>query len=158
MSLAKKLKLLFAVRKPLGDVTVAFVAAKKDRKWLAFAVTVVGSLLSIVLTMQGFMPPEAHTILSSFLQALYNFMRGLSKSESPTVKGPLATTEVWMSGIQELQKAVVASQAGGVQAPWVEILGSGLNTASLIISQYFSALTPAVTKEPLIGEPEVKNG
>jgi len=119
MKLIDKLKLLFKVQKPAGEIVDAVAEVKKTKKWLHFTVTILGVALTTVGTLQGFVPPQTMLIVTSVLQAIYNVVRGADKADSTDVKGTFTTTEFWMSALTEAQKALVVAHDGGVSAPWI---------------------------------------
>lgn len=155
MTLISKLKLLFAVRKPVGEITDAFASVKKTKKYVSFAVTVLGSLITAVSALNGLIPPIYAIIATTALQAAYNILRGLDKADSAEVKGTLRTTEFWMTGLNEVQKVFLATQTQGINPEWLA-MSSTIVGMALAAGQNLAARTPA--KEPVIGDPEAKNG
>lgn len=142
MGLWEKIKLLFKIKGPAGDAVDAFKDAKKTKKWFHFAVTIIGVLATTVLALNGIIPPELQNIISSFLQALYNFIRGADKASDDEIKGTFRTTEFWLSGITEFQKAVVASKTGNVTPHWVALFGTILDMGALALGQNLSSRAP----------------
>ena len=143
VGLLEKLKWLLKIQRPAGEVITAVKEVKKSKKWFHFAVTLVGTLATTAAALTGVIPPDAQVIASSFLQAIYNIMRGADKADIVEVKGTLRTTEWWLASFTELQKAVVITKAGGVVAPWVEIFGGVINFGALALGQNLAARTPA---------------
>ncbi len=142
MGFLTKLKWMFKIQKPAGQVIVAVSEVRKTKKWVHFAVTVLGSLATTAGTLTGVIPPQIQMMAVSVLNALYNIVRGADKADDPTVKGPLCTTEFWVTALVESQKAFVTMHNGGVVAPWLEYTMSALNALSLIFGQNLAARTP----------------
>ena len=93
MGLFAKLKLLFLVKKPAGELFDAIAEVKKTKKWVHFTVTLLGVLISSVLALNGVIPPLYSLIATTVLQALYNIVRGADKADNEQIKGTLRTTE-----------------------------------------------------------------
>lgn len=146
MKFLDKVKLLFKVKKPLGEVLDAVAEAKKTKKWLHFSVTILGVLLSTVLALNGVVPPQYSLIATTILQALYNIVRGADKADNEDVKGTLRTTEFWTTGLTEIQKGLVAVQTGGVNAEWLTMSSTVIGMA-LAAGQNLAARAPDPTGE-----------
>lgn len=138
MKMFAKLKLLFAIRKPLSDLAENVKTVKSGWKTLAFWVTLLGSLGSTAAALNGVIPPQVQLIVTTALTTLYNVLRGLQKAEEPEVKGTFRTSELYLSALGEVQKGLVAIQAGGINPEWVSAsaivvaaaLGAGQNLAA----------------------------
>lgn len=113
-----KIKLLFKMQKPLGELAKAGSEAKAGWKTLSFWVTFLGTLGSTAAALTGIIPAPAQLVITTVLQAVYNVLRGAQKMEDPSVKGLARTTEFWLTGLSEIQKGLVAFQAGGIQPEW----------------------------------------
>ncbi len=101
MGFIEKIKLLFKIQKPAGEVVTAVQEVKKTRKWVHFTVTLIGVLMTTVAALADYISPQMQLIVSSLFQAVYNIMRGAEKSETNEVKGTFTTTEFWLSGFTE---------------------------------------------------------
>ena len=132
MGLIEKLKLLFKVKKPLGDAIDAVKEAKKTKKWFHFAVVLIGTLGSTAAALTGIIPPPAQLVAVTILQSLYNILRGADKADNNEVKGTLTTTEFWTTALSEMQKGIVSVQTGGINPEW-------LMTSSTIIGMLLAA-------------------
>lgn len=139
MKFLDKLKLLFVVQKPAGEIMDAVADAKKTKKWIHFVATVLGIAISATAAWSGYMSPTAATIVTSALNAIYNIVRGADKADNTEVKGTFTTTELWLSVLNEAQNFVVAAHTGGVQAPWLENFAALVNFGSLALGQNLSA-------------------
>lgn len=144
MKFLDKIKLLFKVQKPAGEILDAVAEAKKTKKWLHFAVTILGVALTTAGTLTGFVPPQTMLIITSVLQAIYNIVRGADKADNSDVKGTVMTTEFWMSALTEAQKALVVAHDGGINATWIAA-GTSLVGAALAFGQNLSARAPDPT-------------
>lgn len=141
MKFLDKIKLLFKIQKPAGEVLDAVAEAKKTKKWIHFTVTILGVALTTAGTLTGFVPPQTMVIVTSILQAIYNIVRGADKADNSDIKGTVLTTEFWMSALTEAQKALVVAHDGGVSAAWITSATS-LVGAALAFGQNLSARAP----------------
>ena len=153
MGFIQKIKLLFKVKKPVGDLIDAVQEAKKTKKWIHFGVTFLGILLSTIGSLTGIIPPQIQLIATTILQAIYNIVRGADKADNETVKGTLRTTEFWMTALTEVQKGVVATQMGGINPEWLAVSSTFIGMA-LAAGQNLAARAPnpqivAERKEPV---------
>jgi hypothetical protein len=146
VTIIQKLKLLISIRKPVGTITDAFAEVRKTKKYIHFAVTVLGSLLTALLALNGIIPPVYSLIATTVLQALYNIVRGLDKASSEEIKGTVRTTEFWMTGLNEVQKAVLAIQTAGINPEWLAASSTIIGMA-LAAGQNLAARTPSNTPE-----------
>lgn len=138
MGLIEKLKLLFKVRKPLGEVADAVEEAKKTKKWVHFAVTLLGTLVTTALALKGVIPPVYQLIAVTVFQALYNIIRGADKADNAEIKGTLTTTEFWMTALAEVQKAFINLQTGGINPEWM-VTSTAAIGAALAFGQNLAA-------------------
>lgn len=145
MGFIEKLKLLFKVKKPVSDVIEAVTEAKRTKKWLHFAVTLLGTLASTAGALTGVIPPQAQLIITTVLQALYNIMRGADKADSQEVKGTLRTTEFWLTGLTEAQKMFVGLHAG-IGSEWLSSAAM-FTGAALAFGQNLASRTPETLKD-----------
>lgn len=141
MTILSKIKLLFKIQKPANEIIDAVKQVKKTKKWVHFAVTILGTLLSTAAALGGAIPVTAQLVIVTVLQALYNIMRGLDKADDAEVRGTLVTTEFWMTGLSEIQKALLAAHDGGISAPWMTSLSS-IVAATLAFGQNLAARKP----------------
>jgi hypothetical protein len=150
MKLMEKLKLLFKIKKPAGDLIDAVQEAKKTKKWIHFTVTVIGILITTAGALTGYIPPQTQLIITTILQALYNIIRGADKADNETVKGTFRTTEFWMTGLTEIQKLIVVSQDNmfGINPEWLA-MSSTLIGMALAFGQNLAARAPIKT-DPVV--------
>lgn len=141
MGFLAKIKLLFLIKKPAGELVDAIAEAKKTKKWVHFTVTALGVLLSTVLALNGFIPPQYSLIATTVLQALYNIIRGADKADNEQIKGTLRTTEFWTTGLSEIQKGIVSTQAGGINPEWLAMSSTIIGMA-LAAGQNLAARAP----------------
>lgn len=141
MGIVTKLKWLFKVQKPAGQVMDAVKEAKKTKRWFHFAVTLIGTLASTAGALTGVIPAPAQLIATTVLQALYNIVRGADKADNAEIKGTLRTTEFWLTALTEAQKAVVAVQTGGLNPEW-------LATSSMVVGMALAAGQNLAARSP----------
>lgn len=145
MGLIEKLKLLFKVKKPAGELFDAVKEAKKTKKWFHFGVTVIGVLLSTAGALTGVIPPQTQLIITTILQTIYNIVRGADKADNHEIKGTLTTSEFWMTAATELQKGIVMAQTGGINPEWLAT-SSAVIGAALSFGQNLAARAPNPAK------------
>jgi hypothetical protein len=128
-----KLKLLFKIQKPAGELIKTVGQAKDEtRGWrtIGFWITLVGTLSSTALALTGVIPAPAQLVATTILQAAYNILRGAQSANSSTAKGTFRTTEFWLSTLTEIQKGLVAVESGGIRPEWISsataIVGASL--------------------------------
>jgi len=141
MGFIAKLKLLFKIQKPLGELAKSAKDVKSGWKTLKFWVTFLGTLASTAAALTGIIPPQAQLIATTILQALYNIVRGAEKMDSPDTKGLVTTTEFWLTTLGEVQKGIVAAQTGGINPEWFA-------TASTIVGMALAAGQNLASHEP----------
>jgi len=143
MKFLTKIKLLFMVQKPAGEIVDAVAEAKKTKKWIHFAATVFGILATGIAAWSGYMSPQVYVVVSSALNAIYNIVRGADKADNSDVKGTFTATELYVSAFTEAQKFVVVAHTGGAQYPWLDSMASFLNLIALVAGQNLAARAPA---------------
>jgi hypothetical protein len=138
MKLTTKIGLLMKIRKPVNGLIKTAQEAPDKYKQIGFWATLVGSLSSTVAAIAGYLPPEVAIIVTTLLTVAYNILRGAEKAERNEIKGTFRTTEFWLSAFAEVQKGIMAIQAGGVNPEWLAAssiaiggaLGVGQNLAA----------------------------
>jgi hypothetical protein len=118
MTIIEKLKLLFQVREPLGKLAGQVTELKRGYKKVAFWISFVGTLMSTVGALIGFVPPQLALIANTSLTAIYNILRGLDKAQEPGVRPLVQTTEFWQGVAGEFSNAIVQMQTGGVDSQY----------------------------------------
>lgn len=141
MGLIAKLKLLFKIQKPLGELAKLAPGVKTGWKTLGFWVTFLGTLASTAAALTGIIPAQAQLIATTVLQALYNILRGAQKMDSSDTKGLLTTTEFWLSTLTEIQKGLVAAETGGISPEWMAS-ATMIVGAALAAGQNLASRTP----------------
>lgn len=148
MGFIQKIKLLFIVKKPVGEIADAVAEAKKTKKWLHFTATVLGIVTTGIAAYAGYMDPQLYVLVSSALNAIYNIVRGADKADNSDVKGTFTSTELYVSAFTEAQKFVVVAHAGGANYPWIDSLASFLNLIALVAGQNLAARAPNPSEPP----------
>jgi hypothetical protein len=142
MKLLEKIKLLFKVKEPAGELIDTLKTAKTGWKTWGFWATLAGTLASTAAALSGVIPAQAQLVLTTGLQAIYNILRGASKADDPAVKGIFRTTEFWLSTLTEVQKGLVAVETGGINPEWMATATAIVGMA-LAAGQNLAARTPA---------------
>lgn len=145
MGFIEKLKLLFKIKRPAGDIIDAVAEAKKTKKWFHFAVTLIGTLATTAGALTGVVPPVTQLIVVTILQTLYNIVRGADKADNAEIKGTLKTTEFWLTGLAEIQKGILAAQGGGINPEWLAVSSTIIGMA-LAAGQNLAARAPDPNK------------
>ena len=145
MKFLEKIKLLFKIRKPAGEIVKQLKGVKRGWKTLAFWITLLGSGLSTVGALTGIIPPIAQLAATTALTVVYNILRGAKKQEEAGVRGPFRTTELLVTSLNEIQKGIVAAQAGGINPEWFTMahaISSMIAAAAAAAGQSMAAQQP----------------
>lgn len=147
MGLIEKVKLLFKVQKPLGEVASAMKDAKKGWKTLSFWITLVGSLVSCVAALQGLIPAGVAVMISTGLTTLYNLLRGLQKVENENIPGAARTSEFWVGMLGILQTGLLELQTkGAMDDKWL-VASLAVIAGGMASAQSMAGSKPALTNE-----------
>jgi len=141
MGFIDKIKLLFKIQKPLGNLVQSAKDVKTGWKTIKFWVTFLGTLGATAAALTGIIPAQAQLIATTVLQALYNVLRGAEKMDSPTAKGIFTTTEFWLSALTEAQKALVVAETGGINPAW-------MTSATTLVGMALAAGQSLAAREP----------
>ena len=141
MGFIEKIKWLFTIQKPAGQVIDAVAEAKKTKRWFHFAVTLIGTLGSTAAALTGVIPAPVQLVATTVLQSIYNIVRGADKADNAAVKGTLRTTEFWLTALTEIQKGIVAAQMGGINPEW-------LATSSTVVGMALAAGQNLAARKP----------
>lgn len=146
MTLIEKIKLLFQIKKPVEDILDSAKEAKKNNKWFHFSVLLIGTIVTTLASLGGLLPPLVQLGIVTTLQCVYNILRGADKADNQEIKGTLLTTEFWTSALSEIQKALVAAHAGGLNPEWMTA-ATALSGAALAFGQNLAARAPLEEKK-----------
>lgn len=152
MTLIEKVKLLFVARKPAQDFVANVKEVKRGWKTIHFWVSLLGSAITLVGSLKGFVPAEASLIITTILMASYNIMRGFDKTDETIPRPTLRSTEMWMGIIGQLSNGIVALQQGGVNSAELAIasavLAGAMATAQNLTSINSDLPAPAEKPKP----------
>ena len=116
-NLWNKIKLIWKGR----EIATNLIDIKSKWKSWTFWASLIGNALSLIGALKGIIPPQAAMIINAVLGAVYNYVRGLAKSETDGVK-PYATTSEFLIGLASMaNNAVIDVQTGGVHTPTLAI-------------------------------------
>ncbi len=135
MGFIEKLKLLLKVRQPVTDLINEVKSIKAGYKTIPFWITVIGTVLSVIVA----------TVLTAF----YNILRGATKTDVTDVKPIFQTTEFWMGVFAELQNAILALQAGGINPKWLALSALVIG-AAMSCGQNLASQSPNVSANPVV--------
>ena len=117
MGMISKLKLLIKTAKPVGQFVNAVKGARLKWKTIPFWGTVLGSSLSLVAALQGFIPVTTFVIITGVLTSAYQIIRGLDKADQEGIKPTIWSTEFLVGSLGILSTQIVAMQTQGVNSP-----------------------------------------
>ena len=139
MTIVEKIKLLFAVRKPVGDLVVQVKQVKAGWKTPGFWVAVLGTLLALAGAVSSFIPATAALIVSTVLTLGYNVLRAYQNAAVPGVCPPFQSSRFWVGVLGMASASIMALQQGGVNPEWftvaISILGAVMAAAQSIGAQ-----------------------
>lgn len=143
MTLIEKLKLIFKSAKPAGQFIGQIKGARFKWKTVPFWISVLGSAITLVASLQGFIPATVGVIIVSVLTAAYNIVRGLDKTNQTGVKPVFMSTEFWIGVAGILSTMLIDIQTAGVSSEVLRTVQSVL-AAIMAIAQNVGANQPAV--------------
>lgn len=139
MSVFQKIKLLFTLNKPAGELVDELKGAKSNWKTVKFWATLLATLGTLAAGLTGVVSPEVSLIAGSAIAALYNIVNGLQDADKPTTSGLFTSTKFWLGALAQVQSALLAIKTGGVDPKVLEIamtsLGFIMTLAQNIASQ-----------------------
>lgn len=141
MGFIEKIKLLFKIQKPLGELAKAGKDVKSGWKTLKFWITFTATLGSTAAALTGLIPAPAQAVAVSIINGIYNILRGAEKMESSDTKGLATTTEFWLTALTEAQKGIVAMEVGGINPALMTSLSMGVG-ALLAAGQNLASRIP----------------
>lgn len=138
MGLFSKLKLLFLIQKPAGEVFDAVAEAKKTKKYWHLAATLLGMVVGSSALWASFLPPQYAIVITAAAVAAYTIARGADKADNEDVKGYFTSSEFYVQVAGALQACFIAMKAGGISPAWIDgalsmiaiAAGSGQNLAA----------------------------
>lgn len=110
MNLWEKVKLVWKGR----AIAENLVSIKTRWKDAGFWATILGNILALVGSLNGFVTPQTAIIVNAVLGALYNYTRGLQKAQSDGVTPYKNSSEFIMGLVTMANNALIDMQTGGV--------------------------------------------
>lgn len=141
MKIIEKIKLLFKIRKPAGQLADQVKGIKRGWKKVSFWVSFLGTLLSVVAALSGVLTPYISLIINTTLTLFYNILRGLDKADEVGIRPIVQTTEFWQGAMGEASNAIVALHTGGIDPAW-------LHTAEMLIAMGMAAAQNLAAQQP----------
>jgi ABC-type amino acid transport system permease subunit len=120
MSLIEKIKLLFAIRKPVTDLANGVKEIKKGWKTLGFWATVLGSLISVATAVAGFIPGSLALMITTGLTVAYNLVRSFQNAGTDGVTPIVQSTRFLTLIVGILSAGLLSLKSGGIDPHWVE--------------------------------------
>lgn len=133
MNWLDKLQLLSQVEGPAQDVVGDVVQIKRGYKTLAFWITLLGSLSSVVASVTGVLPANMAFVINTVLIVFYNLLRGVQKTEESRVHPFWQSTEVWLGVMGNISNGVAALQPNSNSQ--VLAIGSALISAAMVVAR-----------------------
>jgi len=146
MGLISKLKLLIKTAKPVGQFINQVKGAKLKWKTIPFWGTLLGSAVSLVAALQGFIPVTVGIVITGVLTVLYNIIRGLDKADQEGVKPTWKSTEFWVGVLGIISTQIVNMQTQGINSEVLVTINS-LIAAAMALAQNLGAQQPADVKQ-----------
>lgn len=146
MTIFEKIKLLFKVQGPAGELVEELKTAKSSWKSPKFWVALLGTLGALTAGLTGILSPTASLFTSSGIAALYNIVKALEDSNQPFTSGLFVSTKFWLGTLAAAQGFFLAVKTGGVDPVWVE---SSLGALGLVMTfaQNLAAQQPKPTPQ-----------
>jgi len=110
MNIWEKIKLMWKGR----SIAENLISIKSRWKDAGFWATLIGNVLALVGSLNGFVTPQTAIIVNAILGALYNYTRGLAKSQSDGVSPFKSSSEFIMGLVTMTNNALIDMQTGGV--------------------------------------------
>jgi hypothetical protein len=136
-----KLKLALKLREPAMALLAQAKDIKSGYRTLAFWVSVLGTLISLVGSLNGVIPPQIAIIVTTVLTAIYNILRGTNKADQVGIKPALKSTEFWQGAFGELSNSIVQLQTAGIDPQWFH-MATAVIGMSMAIAQNIGAHQP----------------
>jgi hypothetical protein len=141
MGLIDKIKLLFAMKQPVGELVTEVQTIKAGYKTIGFWVTVFGTLVSVVASLTGFIPATLAVIISTSVTVIYNILRALQNANVEGVKPMFRSTRFWVGIGGILAAGIEALRAGGISAEWMTV-------ATTVIAAVMAAAQSVGSNQP----------
>jgi hypothetical protein len=146
MGLIDKLKLLVKTAKPAGQFVNAVKGAKMKWKTIPFWSALLGSAVSLVAALQGFIPMTYFVIATGILTSAYQIIRGLDKADQEGVKPTWKSSEFLLGALAVLSVNITAMQTQGINSPILVTFNTVL-TSLMAIMQNVGAQQPEDVKK-----------
>lgn len=142
MTLIDKIKLLFAIRKPVAELAGEVKTIKTGWKTVGFWVTVLGTLVTIPAYISGFIPATTALIISTILTILYNIVRSIQAAQVEGTTVWYKSTKFYVGILGILAAGFDSFKTGGINPAWM-VTASGLIGAIMALSQNVAASNPS---------------
>lgn len=147
MSLLTKIKMLFKLQKPAGQLINDVKKMERNWKEVSFWVSLVGSLAGFAGALSGVIPPATAMLITTGLGTVYNLLKGFQKAETEGVRPPLQSREFWIGAMTILSNGLIEAKTAGVDGEWVAI-------TSAVIAGAMAAAQNLGAKQPKPEEPK----
>lgn len=119
MNLWSKIKLLWGAKDEVKAVVSDIETLPKGYKTWQFWLVFVGHLAALLAASQGMLDPQVALIANVVLAVLYNFLRGVVKSQAAGSRSWYLSTEFWLGMGVTLENGMMVLQQGGVNPQWL---------------------------------------
>jgi hypothetical protein len=120
MSLVEKIKLLFALRKPAGELAKEVKELKTGWKTASFWVSILGTIGTITALVVGYIPATTALIATTAITVLYNLARAIENAQMAGTTPWWQTTRFWVGVLGIVSAGLAALQQGGINPAWIE--------------------------------------
>ena len=147
MNIVEKIKLLFAIKKPVTELVNEAKQIKSGFKTWEFWGTILGCLISVSTALAGFIPATTALIISTALTVLYNIVRAFQNSGVDGVTPVAQSTRfiAMLAGI--ISAGLLSLKNGGVNPEWI-------TTAISILAAIGAASQSLGATQPTIEQPK----
>jgi hypothetical protein len=150
MSIIEKIKLLFAIKKPVTKLVNEAKQIKSGWKTWEFWVTIIGGLISVTAALTGFIPATTSLIISTALGVIYNIVRAFQNAGIDGTTPVMQSTRFIAMIAGFIYAGLMALKTGGIDPAWI-------SSAIAILGAIGAAAQSLGAQQPTAPtEPEVK--
>lgn len=151
MGLIEKLKMLIKSAKPAGVFINQVKGARLKYKTIPFWTSLIGSLIALVASLQGFIPATTGILITTGLGAGYNILRGVDKVNQTGITPALRSTEFWIGSLAVISTSLIDLATAGITGP-VLTTAQTVVAAAMAVAQNLGAQEPPASV--LTGQPK----
>jgi len=119
MSIIEKVKLLFAVKKPVAQLAAQVKQAKAGWNTLGFWISVTATLGALATAIAGYIPATTALIITTVIPMIYNILRAFRNAGADGITPPAQSTRFWVGILGMVSSGIVSLQTGGLHPEWL---------------------------------------